>query len=93
MKGRHMIIKDTLWPWKALRELRSDNRGLILRHADDLLEIESLRAQTNQMITEKYAQSIRISYQKDEIVRLNEQLKLAVFRDPKTGRLSKKAKV
>jgi len=87
-----MSIMDTLWPWKALSELRRENKSYLLRYADDLLEIESLKSNIRRLDSEVSAHRIRVSLQKDEIVRLNEKLKTAVFRDPKTGRLIKPPK-
>lgn len=91
MKGEYMSIMDTLWPWKALRELRSENRGYIIRMADDMIEIESLKVQIKHLENDTGISRIRIALQKDEIMRLNEKLKTAVLRDPKTGRLTKPA--
>jgi hypothetical protein len=87
-----MSIMDTLWPWKALRELRIENRAYLLRYADDLLEVESLRAQVKNLENDVVAKDLRIKFQKDEIMRLNEKMKTAIFRDPKTGRIAKLSK-
>jgi hypothetical protein len=87
-----MSIMDTLWPWKALRELRIENRAYLLRYADDLLEVDSLRARIKNLENDVVAKDLRIKFQKDEIMRLNEKMKTAIFRDPKTGRIAKLSK-
>lgn len=87
-----MSIMDTLWPWKALSRLQKENRSYILRMADDMAEIASLKSAIRHLDTEVTAKDVRIKFQKDEIMRLNEKLKAAVFRDPKTGRIAKPPK-
>jgi hypothetical protein len=87
-----MSIMDTLWPWKALSKLRRENRSYLLRMADDMAEIASLKSAIRHLDAEVTAKDVRIKFQKDEIVRMNEKLKTAVFRDPKTGRLIKPPK-
>jgi len=84
-----MSIMDTLWPWKALSKLRRENRLFIARYAEDRLDIDTLNLRIKHLESEASTNRIRISLQKDEIMRLNEKLKTAVLRDPKTGRMAK----
>jgi hypothetical protein len=84
-----MSIMDTLWPWKALSKLQRENRLYMVRYAEDRLDIDTLNLRIKSLESEASGNRIRISLQKDEIMRLNEKLKTAVLRDPKTGRMAK----
>lgn len=85
-----MSMWDTLWPWRALERLKTENRRYLVQHADDTIEIDALRAIVNSLKNEISTNRIRISLQKDEIMRLNDKLKVAIFRDPKTGKMVKR---
>lgn len=82
-----MGILMYLNPWKALREARSERDTCIALNAANaqLLKRRDQEASEARRIID--TQALRIKMQKEEIVRLTEELKHAVKRDPKTGRL------
>ena len=82
-----MGILTYLNPWKALREADSalDACNLLNNANAQLLRRRDQEAAEARRTID--TQALRIKMQKEEIVRLTEELKHTVRRDPKTGRL------
>lgn len=78
-----MAFLDHIWPFSRIRHLRQDNARLAYRYE------KMLEAYNNDVnhFADKYQRS------HSEVLRLEEILREAHFRNPETGRLMKKGKL
>lgn len=86
------IVRDYLNPWGALRDARDE----LINHQQTISANDQLLNRKHVELTEARrtieTQATRIRMQKEEIMRLNDQLQTTTKRDPKTGRYLPKPK-
>jgi len=87
-----MGIMDYLNPWKALREAQDELQRRRTSQDADIQLISKLHREADDAKLALSQKDIRIKMQKEEIMRLTEQMRNCQPRDPKTGRLIPKAK-
>jgi len=87
-----MSILDTIFPNKKLAELQESVRNLLQHVIDKDREIRKLKDDLRNSRLENSKLSIRVRMQKDQIVELDNKVRNALFRDEKTGRITKAPK-
>lgn len=81
-----MSITDIIWPWGRIKYLEIVIEGLSRLRDHDAAEVDRLQKAFSEA-------DLRQRNAQQEIVRLKGILAKAHFRDPKTGRISKKGQV